>query len=239
MDVVAEIRDTYNSIGPAWDGLLHSVHNIYDYYRTLDYTSLRLTNITNILPAPMLMDVDFSVLNLQRSLCDFNAAVDGMAFQTDMLTRGNYGPFNPYIRLAYAELARSVVNSGYVTTQIIDHSVKTLDDAKKQSTGTSSDAAYLSNITSATHNIIANQELRVQNEKVRNLALALYITERDAKDWITYRNHMRHMYKETPSAVAQSRKKGSFLPVFEHFQSPYLFEDNLENVVKNDDENDK
>ena len=225
MDVLADVRDSYNSIGPAWDGMLSSVHNIYEYYKDLDYSKIRLTNITQLLPASTLYNLDWSVYRLQSSLANFNLAIDGMAFQTDRFTKGNYGPFNGYINYAYGELAQSTYESGPASTRVLKTTTTALDGAKNASRNTSSDAAYLSNLTRATHNILVNQDFKIINERTRSMSMALFLVEGESRQWIAYKNHMKNIYTKTPSVVSSASEQNSFVPLMNHFQDPLLFTD--------------
>lgn len=225
MDVLADVRDTYNSIGPAWDGMLSSVHNIYEYYKDLDYSKIRLTNITELLPASALYNLDWSVYRLQSSLANFSLAIDGMAFQTDRFTKGHYGPFNDYINYAYGELAQSTYESGPASSRVLTSTTAALDGAKNATRNNSSDAAYLSNLTRATHNILVNQDFKIMNERTRSMSMALFLVEGETRQWIAYKNHMKNIYTKTPSVVATAGEQKSFVPVMNHFQDPLLFTD--------------
>ena len=223
MDILAEVRDTYQAIGPAWDGMLSAVHNIRQYYEDLDYSTIRLTNITKILPAHTVYSLDYNLFRLQSSLANFNLAVDALAFQTDRFTRGNYGPFNPLISMAYAELAQAAFQSGEAGSKATATTTANLDALTRRSGSSSSDAAYLSNITRASHNLLTNNRYRIMNERTRSAALALYLAESDSKAWITYSRHMRHTFDAAPAAGRAAEEERSFLPVVDHFRSPGLF----------------
>ena len=233
MDILAEVRDTYTSIGPAWDGLLSSIHNVYEYYSALDIKRLRLTNVTMLLPRSTLMSLDWSMYRLQASLANFNLALDALAFQSDRFTDGNYGPFNKYINYAYGELSQATLTSGAATANVLDKTTTSMDKAKNQSHGNSSDAAYLSNLTRATHNIITNQDARVLNERVRTMSMALLLVESDSRQWLAYKNHMKNIVTKTPGKIEESRRDGSYMPLVTQFDDPRYFDDRGSKALEN------
>ncbi len=233
MDILAEVRDTYNSIGPAWDGLLSSLHNVYDYYSHLDISRLRLTNCTMLLPRSTLMNLDWSIYRLQSSLSNFNLALDALAFQSDRFSDGNYGPFNKYINYAYGELSQATMTSGASTASVLDKTTANMDKAKNQSRSNSSDAAYLSNLTRATHNIITNQDSRVLNERVRTMSMALFLVESDSRQWILYKNHMKNIVTKTPGKIDESQRDGSYMPLVKQFDDPRYFDDRSSKALEN------
>jgi len=229
MDALAEVRDTYQSIGPAWDGLLSSIHNVIDYYKELDYSKIRLTNITSILPAHKIMGIDMALWSLQSSLVNYSNAIDGLAFLSDKITKGNYGPFNPVINVTYSELSKSVGNSGYISSSIINGATDVVNQAKLKSTRSSGNAAYLSNITRAVSNVIVNQELSIYNDQVRSLSVALYVTERESRDWVTFKNHLSNVYNKTPEDVNSAKRNSNLLPLMHTYESPDIFRGNMDN----------
>jgi len=125
------VQGHIHSISAAWDGLSASALNLYNYYKNLDYRSLKLTNITKLLPITYIYEIDISSYCLQSSLVSFNKSVDALCFQSDRLTRGNYGPFNPVILAVYAELLQATGQSGEQTTSIIDSSTAALNRSLK------------------------------------------------------------------------------------------------------------
>ena len=219
MDIIADCRDTYNSISAAWDGLRTSALNLFDYYKNLDFRKVRLTNITKLLPGSYLYDIDISLYCLQSSLASFNASLDALAFQSDRLTRGNYGPFNPVILYATAELMQATAQSGEATTRFLENSVSALNQVTQGASNSTANKAYLSNITKATHNAITNQRLMVMNEKNRSAAVGLFILQQEANDWVTYNNHMRYAAGNMVDWTREATRN-NFYPIIAGFQSP-------------------
>ena len=198
MDVLRDLRNTYVKIGDAWDGLLYAANAIADYYSHLDLSKIRLTNITDLFPKNAFIELDYRTYSLQKSFSDFTAAVHAMALESDSLTHGNYGPLNPIIRKTYASLNSSVLQSGQNTSTLIDNVSGEVQGLKNKTTGTSSDQQYLSNITKSAYNIITNQRIKVMNNGMQNLALALYMTESEAKQWVSYSRYMKNVVKTAP-----------------------------------------
>lgn len=209
MDVLKKIRDTYMQIGSAWDGVLYSVHSIADYYKNLDLTKIRLTNISQLLPMSNFADLDYNLNEMKYALGDFTSGVHALCIETDSLTHGNYGPLNPVIRIAYEELNGSVRQTGANTTDLIDRTNGEAQALSNKTQKTESDQFYLSNITRSTYNIIANQRLKVINNGTRNMALALYITEAEAKSWISYSRYMKMVVSEGPEKFKIAGKNPS------------------------------
>ena len=209
MDVLKKIRDTYMQIGSAWDGVLYSVHSIADYYKNLDLTKIRLTNISQLLPMSNFADLDYNLNEMKYALGDFTSGVHALCIETDSLTHGNYGPLNPVIRIAYEELNGSIRQTGANTTDLIDRTNGEAQALANKTQKTESDQFYLSNITRSTYNIIANQRLKVINNGTRNMALALYITEAEAKSWISYSRYMKMVVSEGPEKFKIAGKNPS------------------------------
>ena len=219
MDIIRECRDTYNSISAAWDGLSASALNLYNYYKNLDYRSLKLTNITKLLPITYIYEVDISSYCLQSSLVSFNKSVDALCFQSDRLTRGNYGPFNPIILAVYAELLQATGQSGEQTTNIIDSSMSALNKVTQGTKDCPANKAYLSNITKATYNVLTNQRLIVMNERNRAAAGMLFLVQTEANDWVTYNNHMKYAWGNVGSSVSAA-SHNNFYPIINGFSTP-------------------
>ncbi|MBN2436240.1 MAG: hypothetical protein JXK07_13325 [Spirochaetes bacterium] len=206
MDILKNLRDTYIKIGDAWDGLLYTVQGVADYYSNLDLKKIRLTNISDLFPRNVLIELDYRVFSMQKSFTDFTAAVHAMALVTDSLTGGNYGPLNPAIRATYAALQSSVLQTGANTTNLLDNTNSELQNLKNKTKGTSSDQQYLSNITRSTYNIISNQRLKVMNNGARNVALALYLTESESKQWIAHSRYLKAVATEVPQRFNEAIK---------------------------------
>ena len=219
MDIIRECRDTYNSISAAWDGLSASALNLYNYYKNLDYRSLKLTNITKLLPITYIYEIDISSYCLQSSLVSFNKSVDALCFQSDRLTRGNYGPFNPVILAVYAELLQATGQSGEQTTSIIDSSTAALNKVTQGTKDCPANKAYLSNITKATYNVLTNQRLIVMNERNRAAAGMLFLVQTEANDWVTYNNHMKYAWGNVGSSVSAATHN-NFYPIINGFSTP-------------------
>lgn len=227
MDVIRDLRDTYLRIGDAWDGLLYAVQGVGDYYKNLDLRDIRLTNITDLFPRKAFVELDYRVFSMQKSFADFNEAVHAMALETDSLTGGNYGPLNPAIRTAYAALQSSALQTGQNTTVLIDNANSELQSLKEVTKGTSSDQQYLSNITRSTSNIIGNQRLKVMNNGTRNVALALYLTQSEAKQWLSYSRYMKQVADEVPDRFKDAATKvdsDSWAALAWSLQQPRVFD---------------
>jgi hypothetical protein len=219
MDLIRECRDTYNSISAAWDGLSASALNLYNYYKKLDYRSIRLTNITKLLPITYIYEIDITSYCLQSSLVSFNKSVDALCFQSDKLTRGNYGPFNPIILAVYAELLQATGQSGEQTSNIIDSATSALNKVTQGTKDCPANKAYLSNITKATYNVLTNQRLIVMNERNRAAAGMLFLIQTEANDWVTYNNHMRYAWGNVGSSV-NAATHNNFYPIINGFSTP-------------------
>jgi len=234
MDVLKDLRDTYLRIGEAWDGLLYAVQGVGDYYKSLDLRDIRLTNITDLFPRSAFVELDYRVFSMQKSFADFNEAVHAMALETDSLTGGNYGPLNPAIRTAYAALQSSALQTGQNTTVLLDNANSELQKLKSVTKGTSSDQQYLSNITRSTSNIIGNQRLKVMNNGTRNIALALYLTQSDAKQWLSYSRYMKHVADDVPErfeTAAKSMNSDSWAALAWSLQQPRVFDPPTSNYL--------
>jgi translation initiation factor IF-2 len=90
------------------------------------------------------------------------------------------------------------LQTGANTTRLIDNTNNELQNLKNKTKGTSSDQQYLSNITRSAYNIISNQRLKVMNNGARNIALALYLTESESKQWIEHSRYMKTVATEVP-----------------------------------------
>lgn len=204
MDILKDIRDTYLRIGDAWNGLLYTTKAISDYYSNLDLRNIRLTNITDLFPRKAFIELDYRLYSIQKSFSNFNAAIHAFALQSDSLTGGNYGPLNPVIRVTYAALQSSILQSGQNTAQLLDNTNAEIQNLKSKTKGTSSDQQYLSNITRSTYNIINNQRIKVMNNGTRNMALALYMMESESKQWLSYSRYMKRITNKAPGKFDQA-----------------------------------
>lgn len=225
MDIIRDLRDTWHSINCAWDGLLTSVSDLWEYYtEELDWSEVRLTNITVLIPQSNIYQLDYTLYSLQASVLDFGAAIDGLALQADRLTRGNYGPFNPIINAVSAELLQASLYSGVYASDAIDKSSAELSALEQASGRQSSDQAYLSNVTKAAHNLMANKRLQVMNERTRAAACGLYLVEREANQWVAFKEHIGRSVSKTPATFLEARKQKSFLPIVYRYRDPGLFD---------------
>jgi hypothetical protein len=219
MDIIRDCRDTYNSISAAWDGLRTSALGLFNYYKRIDFKKVRLTNITQLLPLNYLYDIDMSVYCLQSSLVSFNKSINALAFQSDRLTRGNYGPFNPVILYATAQLIQATGQSGEATTRFLENTTSALNQVHQGAANNIANKAYLSNITKATYNAITNQRLMVMNERNRSAAVGLFILQQEANDWVVYSNHMRYASGNAANWTNQAIHN-NFNPIIDGFRSP-------------------
>ncbi|MBN1292374.1 MAG: hypothetical protein JXB48_11090 [Candidatus Latescibacteria bacterium] len=227
MNILRDLRDTYIKIGDAWDGLLYTVQGVADYYSGLDLRTIRLTNISDLFPRSAFIELDYRVFSMQKSFADFNDAVHAMAIETDSLTGGNYGPLNPAIRATYAALQSSVLQSGQNTTNLLDNTNNELQELKSKSKGTSSDQQYLSNITRSTSNIISNQRIKVMNNGARNIALALYLTESESKQWLAYTRYVKGVATDVPDRfedAVKSTKSANWAALAWALRQPRVFD---------------
>jgi len=228
MDNIKRVRDTYRKMQDAWDGLLYTINYIFEYYETLDWKSIRPTNITKILPIKGLYYLDYQKKNLQASMEDFTIACDILAFQTDLLTHGNYGPINPVIRAVYGILGNSALQASENTTKTIENAAEKLDEAKAVTQKTASDQVYLSNITKASYNIIRNQRNKLCTNGTAGMASALYVIQAEAKQWETFA-HCMDRAADLPRAVREGDRKNSLLPVVWQLKTPRVFGEKLLN----------
>jgi len=228
MDALKNLRDTYVKIGDAWNGLLYTAHAISDYYANLDLSKIRLTNCTDLFPRSAFIELDYRLYSMQKSFANFNAAVHTLALETDSITHGNYGPLNPAIRVVYAGLQSSVRQSGENTSVLLDNTNAEVNKLKSKTSSTSSDQQYLSNITKSSYNIITNQRIKVMNNGAKNLALALYMTESESKQWLTYGRYMKRIAKEAPGNfedAAISGKSESWAKLAACLYQPRIFDE--------------
>lgn len=228
MDILKDLRDTYVKIGDAWNGLLYTTHAIADYYSNLDLTKIRLTNCTDLFPRKAFIELDYRVYSIQKSFTDFNAAIHALALETDSLTHGNYGPLNPAIRATYAALQNSVRQSGENTTMLLDNTNTEVNKLKSKIGNASSDQQYLSNITKSTYNILTNQRIKVMNNGAGNLALALYMTESESKQWLSYGKYMKRITKDGSDKFEDaiiSGKSSSWAALGNYLHQPRIFDE--------------
>lgn len=236
MDVAADLRDSYNSISQAWDGLLYGVENTWNYYKDMNWSKLRFSNCTMLLPSSKLDRIDASFQSLQLALQNTSVALYGCAFQADQLTRGNYGPFNPVVKAMTTELTSSIQTINDQTTGVIDRNTKQLDDLTRKSGSGVSDQAYLSNVIASANCLMSSQRLKLQNEKVRGLGVALYITEAESRDWISYNNYWVNIGNNAKRVNAKANNDKSLMPIASLLRTEGLFSsprlNKLENIGK-------
>ena len=230
MDLAAQLRDEYNKISGAWDGLMYSIDNTWDYYRDFKWNKINLTNCTSLIPASKLSRIDENLYSLQNSIANTGLALYGCAFEADKLTRGNYEPFNSIIKAMTAEMTNSIQTINGQTTDIIQKNTDQLDSLTAKSSGNVSDQAYLSNIIASAHCLITSQQLKVQNENVRNLGTALAIVEGETNSWITYGNIVSNIPSATKKARYESINKKSLMPIVTIYNTEPVFS----NVRMND-----
>ncbi len=190
MDLLKDAKDTYRSISQAWDGLMYAVTNFGEYYKNLDFKSIRLTNIATILPINHLKMVDTQLYSLQASINDFELALDALAFQSDKITKGHYGPIKPLVFTVTRSLRDIKLSSGENTTRIIEENSKRLDKLTGKTGTTASQACYLSNITATIQTVTSVHREPLYNDRIKALGTALMVTETETKDWIEYANFM-------------------------------------------------
>lgn len=215
MDLAAELRDQYNSISKAWDGLLYSITSIYDYYKDLDYSKVNLRNITMLSPASKIDRIDVSLYSLQLALGNTSAAIYGCAFQADRI-------INPTVRAATQVLQNSMHTSNEQTTDVINRNSNEINELQRKSSRGASDQNYLSNIAGAVHSAIVTQDLKVNNEKIRSLSIALFCIEAESKDWLTYQQYWQKTTDASNFEEARNKAKNqnSLAPIWIHTQPP-------------------
>jgi hypothetical protein len=235
MDVMKNLRDTYVRIGSAWDGLLYGANSIIDYYKNLDLTKIQLTNITDLFPKSSFYELDYRVFALQKSTANFAAAVHAFALESDSLTHGNYGPLNPVIRVGYASLTSSIRQAGENSSVLLQKANGETERLKSATKATSSDQQYLSNVSHSVYNIIANNRVKVMNNGTRNIALAMYLTEADAKSWVNYSRYVQKVAIHAPKDiknVSSKYDKDSWFELGYTLHNEDIFEEPMSGYLK-------
>jgi hypothetical protein len=152
-------------------------------------------------------ELDYYTYSLQRSTGNFIAATHAFALEADELTGGNYGPINPIIRVCYSGLSKSLRQTGENTSILLQGVNGESQRLKTLTTKTSSDQQYLSNISKSVYNILANNQIKIMNNGTRNISLALYLVEADARNWENYGNYWKKLEKKGPDALKNVKTK--------------------------------
>jgi hypothetical protein len=231
MDVCNDLKNTYQSINDAWDGLLYSIHHLKDYYENFDLKSLRLTNITSLYPRGMWAMLDWNIYRLQAALSDHGKAQWAMAYQIDRVSKGNYGPLVPVINDVTVELIEAQMAIGEQTDKDMEVLESRIDALEKGYGDNNRERAKLSNLTREAHNLLVCKGWKVRNQGTDALAQALWLTEYEAKDWVTlgawtqetFGLHKDERREQLADAMLEARKQKNALPILMQFNTPQLF----------------
>jgi len=120
MDTAAEIRDRAKDAAAAWQGLKEAFGQVGEYYKDFDWKSVKMTNITKVLPNRRIYNFKGKLYNFENSTDRFMDAIDRMAFHSDTTLRGNYGPLNPLINWSSSKLAMGLQNTFEASDKIQD-----------------------------------------------------------------------------------------------------------------------
>lgn len=194
MDAMAKVRDSYRSISVAWDGLLKTTQYVSEYYKTMDWDKINLTNITSVFPQSNLYYTDWAVHDLQACLSDYTVAMHGMALLSDKTTSNNYGPVNRFLNQSFAIIGNAVYESTTRNTAVRNELREKLLAIEAKTGNSYSDQAHLSNVTLALCNIISNQEIRIANERNKILANRLALMQMESRDWVKWQEYMDNGY---------------------------------------------
>jgi hypothetical protein len=233
MDLLRECRDTYRSIGQAWDGLMYSMFSLKEYYNNLDYKKVRLTNITCMLPMRHLKSIDAELYSLQTSINDFQLAIDAMAFQSDVIVKGNYGPLKPLVFIVTQSLKEIKLSSGISTTEIIKSNTDRLNQITNNTGETASEACYLSNVTATIQTLTAINRETLVNDRLKAMGCALLLTESESRDWMEYANFMQSIPQKFNSGITSGAlKKAPLSCIIRNTYHRNLFSKENELVLK-------
>jgi hypothetical protein len=238
MDLLKECRDTYRSIGQAWDGLMYSMFSLKEYYKNMDYKKVRLTNISCVLPMRHLKSIDADLYTLHTSINDFQLAIDAMAFQSDMIVKGHYGPLKPIIFVVTQSIKDIKLSSGVSTTEIIKSNTKRLNNITQNTGETASEACYLSNVTATIQTLTAINRETLVNDRIKAMGCALLLAETESRDWMEYTNFMQSMPQSFKSDITSGEFKKA--PLSSIIRSTYhreIFSKENELVLKKNAEN--
>jgi hypothetical protein len=223
MDLCAKMRDTYNEIGAAWEGLKKASGNIYAYYKNLDLRTIRLTNITKLFPTSNLYYMDYSLQRMQISMRDFSAACNEMSLNADSFV------IAPVVKIVDAKLREAVHDNARATSEIIDRSIENLESCKAATDRTPARQQYLSLVTSSICTALGNTHLKILTDGTLGIALALKIISDEANDWQELSRYARTTYSKEGfddfSKDESNQEKFTFYPIIRHFRAPrFLFE---------------
>jgi len=230
MDTAAQIRDSYRDMRAALQGLNARWNDLKVYYKNFDWNSVKMTNVSTILPGRQIARLRSSVHNFEHSRDRFMVAIDRMAFHSDTTLRGNYGPFNFAINEMAIQLAAGLNSTFSASDRIkdivgVDYSfgfdgsydesgtdfqadvreknTSIMDNITGQTPQTASGAAYLSNITALAQTAVRQVSLNVLNDEINAMSIALMAIENDSRSWLQYHDYMSEM----PNAVAEGIRK--------------------------------
>jgi hypothetical protein len=212
MDLAAEIRSSYQSIGKALKGLKQTSGEIASYYRDFDWKNLSLTNISSVLPAEKIRQFRGNLNHFKYTVNNFDLAVDKLAFRADMLTGGNYGALNSVIDITTEAIIASMRETAFATEalnefvnldSLIDNTVAkntqynnthTMNKiTNKQKKTTVASGHYISNITALAQAGVQAINVNVLNDEINALTTALLVTELESKSWVNYYDNMLNL----------------------------------------------
>lgn len=229
MDLCAQMRDTYNEMSNSWSGLKRATKNIVAYYKDFDWKSVRLTNISSVLPTANLYYMDYSINRMQQSMIDFTSSCNDMAINGDTLV------VSPIVDITNKKLREAIYNNATVTTKVINQSINNLDNLRRQADQNPSKQQYISLVTRSLLTSLDNTHLKLVNDGTLGISLALKCITDESNDWVTLQKYLKTTYSKNGFDEWQqsqsNQKKVTFYPFIRHFKPPqYLFETNLDHI---------
>jgi len=232
LDLIYEMKQAYAQIGVAWDGLKSASSNIYEYYSEFDWSAVRMTNISSILPTGYLHQIDHAIGRMQYSLVNFNETCHRMAIKTDMIV------ISPTVKGTKWMLRGLAYSTTTEATAEITQAQKTLDDAQRQlprsrNNRNATRSQYISLVTGGIMSGLTGTQLRVTSDGVLALKSALNFIEAESRDWQRFYDYTTKTFSDSNLMAFQEAMSDqdnfSLYPVFYAFgRPPSVFNRELE-----------
>jgi hypothetical protein len=234
IDESRQVRDTYRNIKDAWTGLKESTTAMWDYYRELDWSSIKFTNASALLPASVLVRMDVSLGEMQYAAGDYLGAIEKLAVSEEQLQKDfHYRDKVPGLQTAYQTIyiASSMIMIG--TTQAIGSTVN--ESAQYLGAGNANlsgmknpdEMSRLSCLAHSARNWVENADIRQSYANLYVAANWFQFVQGEARDWVTYEQEMARIASGGPSleeACSKAVQKSNFAPLIGYFSVPHVFE---------------
>jgi len=218
LELIDKMQTAYKQIGVAWDGLQTACSNIYDYYDNFDWSKVRMTNISSVLPTGHLRRIDYAIAGLQYALIDFNSACDKMAIKTDMYI---VSPAVKSTKFLMRSLAYSTTTETSSNLAQSEAAINDADRELKRGRGNATRPQYFSLVTGSVLTGLSGTHIKVTSDGVLALKSALNFIEAESRDWQSFYDYTTTAFSEENlrefNKAMREQEKPSLYPFFTAF----------------------